>query len=102
MSPAVFMAFEEKTDELVMNVKSLGYDLDKHLANNKIYLEHVQINRDEILETGKYNIEGLFVRLGQAIDKVKANAWCLILWIHFFTASIIKYSVQNLKGFFPG
>jgi circadian clock protein KaiC len=72
--PAVFMAFEEKTDELVMNVKSLGYGLEKHLADNKIYLEHVQvINREEIIETGKYDLEGLFVRLGHAIDKVKAK-----------------------------
>jgi len=70
--PAVFMAFEEKTDELVLNVKSLGFDLEKHLANNKIYLEHVQFDRD-VLQTGKYDIEGLFVRLGQAIDKVKAK-----------------------------
>jgi len=71
--PAVFMAFEEKTDELVMNVRSLGFDLDKHLGANKIYLEHVHISRDEIIETGKYDIQGLFVRLGQAIDKVKAK-----------------------------
>jgi circadian clock protein KaiC len=72
--PAVFMAFEEKTDELVMNVKSLGFDLEQHVANNKIYLEHVQIiNREEIIETGKYDLEGLFVRLGHAIDKVKAK-----------------------------
>jgi circadian clock protein KaiC len=72
--PAVFMAFEERTDELVMNVKSLGYDLDKHISEHKIHLEHVQIiNRDEIIETGKYDLEGLFVRLGHAIDKVKAK-----------------------------
>ena len=71
--PGVFMSFEEKTDELVMNVKSLGYDLDKHLANNKIYLEHVQISGEEILKTGMYDIEGIFVRLGRAIDKVKAK-----------------------------
>lgn len=71
--PGVFMAFEEKTDELALNVKSLGYDMEKHLAENKIYLEHVQLNRDKMLETGKYDIEGLFVRLGQAIDKVKAK-----------------------------
>lgn len=71
--PGVFMAFEEKTDELEVNVKSLGYDLNKHLAENKIYLEHVQINRDEIIETGSYSIEGLFVRLERAIDKVKAK-----------------------------
>lgn len=71
--PGIFMTFEEKTDELVLNVESLGFDLNTHLAENKIYLEHVEINRDEIFETGKYNIEGLFVRLGQAIDKVKAK-----------------------------
>lgn len=70
--PAVFMAFEEKPDELVINVKSLGFNLDKHLANNKIYLEHVQLDR-QVMETGTYDVEGLFVRLGQAIDKVKAK-----------------------------
>lgn len=71
--PAVFMAFEEKADELVMNVKSMGFNLDKHLADNRVYLEHMQISRDEILETGKYDIQGLFVRLEQAINKVKAK-----------------------------
>ena len=71
--PGVFMAFEEKTDELAVNVKSLGYDLDKHLSENKIYLEHVQVSSDEMLETGNYSIEGLFVRLEQAINKVNAK-----------------------------
>jgi circadian clock protein KaiC len=71
--PAVFMAFEEKTEELVLNVKSLGFDLEALVANNKIYLEYVHINGDESRETGKYDIEGLFVRLAQAIDKVKAK-----------------------------
>jgi circadian clock protein KaiC len=71
--PGVFMAFEEKTEELVVNVNSLGYDLDKHVAENKLYLEHVRINQAEIVETGKYDIQGLFVRLEQAIDKVKAK-----------------------------
>jgi len=71
--PAVFMAFEEKKDELVLNVKSLGFDLDKHIANNKIYIEQVLINPDEMRETGMYDLEGLFVRLEQAIYKVMAK-----------------------------
>ncbi|MEP6949181.1 MAG: circadian clock protein KaiC [Ginsengibacter sp.] len=71
--PGVFMAFEEKTEELEVNVKSLGYDLTKYVEDNKIYLEHVEINRDEVRETGKYSIEGLFVRLERAIDMVKAK-----------------------------
>ena len=69
----VFISFEENTDELLVNSISLGFNLNTHRAENKIYLEHIQINRNEILETGKYDIEGLFVRLQQAIDKVKAR-----------------------------
>ena len=71
--PAVFMAFEEKKDELILNVKSLGYDLDKNIANNKLYIEQVLINHDEMRETGMYSLEGLFVRIEQAIYKVKAK-----------------------------
>jgi circadian clock protein KaiC len=71
--PGVFVAFEEKTDELELNVKSLGYGLETHIANKKLHLEHIQIDRNEKMESGKYSIEGLFVRLGQAIDTVKAK-----------------------------
>jgi len=71
--PAVFMSFEERTEELEMNVRSLGFNLKAHLASNKIYLEYIHIRRHEIKETGQYDIEGLFVRLGQAIKKVKAR-----------------------------
>ena len=71
--PGVFMAFEEQTNELVQNVKSLNYDLNLHVANNNLYIEHLQINPHEIKETGKYDLEGLFVRLDQAIKKVKAK-----------------------------
>ena len=71
--PGVFLAFEEQTDELMQNVESFEYNLAEHLANNKIYIEHLQINLDVIKETGKYDLEGLFVRLDQAIKKVNAK-----------------------------
>lgn len=71
--PAVFMTFEEKPDELIMNVNSLGFNLNKYISNSKMYLEHVHIDKDVTQETGMYNIEGLFVRLEQAINKVKAK-----------------------------
>lgn len=71
--PGVFMAFEEKTSDLVTNVKSLGYNLQEHIDKNLLYLEHVHIAREEIQDTGKYDIEGLFVRLKLAINKVKAK-----------------------------
>jgi circadian clock protein KaiC len=71
--PGVFMAFEEQTNELVQNVKSLNYNLSLHLEKNNLYIEHLQINPHEIKETGRYDLEGLFVRLDQAIKKVSAK-----------------------------
>lgn len=71
--PGVFMAFEEKAEELTMNVASLGFDLDKMQAEQLLKIDHVHIDRGEIEETGEYDLEGLFIRLGYAIDKIKAK-----------------------------
>jgi circadian clock protein KaiC len=71
--PGVFMAFEETEAELIQNFSSLGYDL-KDLANRKLLtLEHVHVERSEIEETGEYDLEGLFIRLGYAIDSIGAK-----------------------------
>ena len=71
--PGVFVAFEEKSDELAMNVASLGFDLDKLQAEKKIKIDHIHIDRSEIEETGEYDLEGLFIRLGYAIDSIGAK-----------------------------
>lgn len=71
--PGVFMAFEEKATELTMNVASLGFDLDKLQADKKVRIDYVHVDRSEIEETGEYNLDGLFIRLGHAIDTIKAK-----------------------------
>jgi circadian clock protein KaiC len=71
--PAVFMTFEEKKDELVLNVKSLGYNLENHIENNSLYIDQVRINPDELVKAGMYDLEGIFVRLERAINLVKAK-----------------------------
>ena len=71
--PGVFMAFEENTRELATNFGSLGYDLKALVAQNKLALEFVHLERSELEETGAYNLEGLFIRLGQAIDSLGAK-----------------------------
>ena len=71
--PGVFMAFEESKEELTYNVASLGFDLNKLVAANKLKLDHVQVERSEIEETGEYDLEGLFIRLGYAIDSIGAK-----------------------------
>src|ERR1700744_5526471 len=71
--PGVFMAFEEKASELSANVASLGFDLEKLQAEKKIKIDHVHIDRTEIEETGEYDLDGLFIRLGYAIDSIGAK-----------------------------
>lgn len=71
--PGVFMMFEESAMELTENVHSLGFDLEKLVAQKKIALDHVRIERSEIEETGEYDLEGLFIRLGHAIDSIGAK-----------------------------
>lgn len=71
--PGVFMAFEERADELSTNVASLGFDLDELVLQNKLVLDHVHIERSEIEETGTYDLEGLFIRLNYAIDSIGAK-----------------------------
>jgi circadian clock protein KaiC len=71
--PGVFMAFEENEDDLAKNVLSLGFDLKRLAAQKKIALDYVRIERSEISETGDYDLEGLFIRLGHAIDSLGAK-----------------------------
>src|SRR3954464_7627772 len=71
--PGAFIAFEETGEELAQNVRSLGFDLDKLVADNKIYVDHIHIERNEMEENGDYDLEGLFLRLGLAIDSVGAK-----------------------------
>jgi circadian clock protein KaiC len=71
--PAVFMTFEEKKEELILNVKSMGFDPDKYIVNNNLYIDQIRINPDELVKAGMYDLEGIFVRLELAINKVKAK-----------------------------
>ena len=71
--PGVFMAFEETAPELTQNVRSLGFDLDELAKEKKLVIDFVRIERSEIDETGDYDLEGLFIRLGAAIDAVGAR-----------------------------
>ena len=71
--PGVFMAFEETAEELAQNVTSLGFDLNELIAEKKIIVDFVRVERSEIEETGEYDLEGLFVRLGYSIDTIGAK-----------------------------
>jgi len=71
--PGVFMAFEETPQDLVQNVASLGFDLEDMMRRKMLDIDFVRIERSEIEETGDYDLEGLFVRLGSMIDGIGAK-----------------------------
>ncbi|MFD2146946.1 circadian clock protein KaiC [Mucilaginibacter antarcticus] len=71
--PGVFIAFEEKANELATNVASLGFDLNQLQQEKKIKIDYIHVDKSEIEETGEYDLEGLFIRLGYAIDSIGAK-----------------------------
>src|SRR5438270_3469965 len=70
--PGVFVAFEETEAELIQNVASLGFNLPDLIARKLLRVEYIHVERAEIEETGDYDLEGLFIRLGLAIDTLGA------------------------------
>ncbi|TMA20838.1 MAG: circadian clock protein KaiC, partial [Deltaproteobacteria bacterium] len=75
--PGLIVSFEESAEELTANVRSLGFDLYDLCARKKLAVEFVSVERHEIEETGDYNLDGLFVRLGHAIDSLGAKRMLL-------------------------
>ncbi len=71
--PGVFVAFEESPAELAQNVASLGWDLKDLQARGLLAIDHIRISEGEIVETGAWDLEGLFIRLGAAIESVGAS-----------------------------
>jgi len=71
--PGVLLTFEENADELAQDVRSLGYDLNKLVEQRKLLVDYVHVDRNEIEETGEYDLEGLFVRLEHSIRQIGAR-----------------------------
>ena len=98
--PGVFMAFEEKAEELTTNVASLGFDLDHLIADKLVRIDHVHIERSEIEETGEYDLDGLFIRLGYAIDSIGAKRVVLDTIENLFSGldneSILRSELRRL------
>ncbi len=71
--PGVFISFEEREKDLSENFASLGFDLNSLSASKKLFIDHVQVERSEVEEAGEYDLEGLFIRIGDAIDSIGAK-----------------------------
>src|SRR4029450_7143654 len=68
-----FVTFEARPDDLAKNAFSLGFDLGRLVRSKRFAVEHIVLNRSQLLEAGESDLEGLFIRLGAAIDAVGAK-----------------------------
>jgi circadian clock protein KaiC len=101
--PGVFVTFEEKSDELAMNVASLGFNLNELQQQNLLKIDHIHIDRSEIEETGEYDLEGLFIRLGYAIDSIGAKRVVLDTLENLFSGlsnqGVLRAEIRRLFTF---
>jgi len=98
--PGVLMAFEETEKELTANVASLGFDLAGLIRRKKIVVDYVHVERSEVQESGEYDLEGLFVRLGHAIDSIGAKRVVLdtleVLFASLPNEAILRSELRRL------
>jgi circadian clock protein KaiC len=98
--PGVCMEFEEAPEKLTANVRSLGLDLSGLAKRKKLLVDHVLVERNEIEETGEYNLEGLFIRLGHAVDAIKAKRVVLdsieTLFAGLSDAAVLRAELRRL------
>ena len=96
------MSFEERAEDLAANVRPLGYDLEGLIASGKLSIDHVRVERSEIEETGEYDLEGLFVRLGFAVDAIGAKRVVLdtieALFSGFSNEGLLRAELRRLFG----
>jgi circadian clock protein KaiC len=85
--PGVFMAFEESADDLIANVASLGFDLAQSKDDGLLVIDHVKVPGGEMQETGDWDLDGLFLRLGTAVDTIGAKR-------------VVIDTIENLFGAF--
>jgi circadian clock protein KaiC len=71
--PGVLMSFEQDAADLATDVASLGFDLAGLVAEGKLVVDYVHVERSQIEETGEYDLEALFIRLEHAVKSIGAK-----------------------------
>lgn len=100
--PGVLMTFEETSDDIKKNVASLGFRVDQLIAQKKLLIDYVKVDRSEIEENGEYDLEGLFIRLDFAIRKIGAKRVMLdtieTLFSGLSNQAVLRSELRRLFG----
>jgi len=71
--PGVLVTFEESAEEVAANVASLGFDLDGLQRDGLLAVYAFRVEPTEVVGSGEFDFEPLFVLLDDAIGRIGAR-----------------------------
>lgn len=101
--PAVYLGFEETKSEILANFASFDLQLSELAENNLLFIDHLEAVPVNVAEAGSYDLDGLFVRLDQALKAVDGRRLVLdafpALFAGFRDAHAVRSGLIRLFGF---
>src|ERR1700722_7302541 len=98
--PGVLVSFEESAEKVTLNVRSLGFDLDELQRDDLLTVISFQVEPAEIISTGAFDLEPLFLILDDAIGRIGARRVVLdtveVLFGAFGDDSTIRAELNRL------
>jgi circadian clock protein KaiC len=70
--PGVFLTFEERRADVVADVSSLSFDLDRLEADGRVLVDALSLE-PQTVDTGEFDLEALMVRLAWVVDRLAAK-----------------------------
>ena len=98
--PGVLVTFEESAEKVSANVASLGFDLDALQRDQLLVVHAFRVDPAELVETGEFDLEPLFLLLGDTIERIGAKRVVLdtieLLFSAFQDQAIVRAELGRL------
>ncbi len=98
--PGLFVSFEERKDDLIANVSSIGFDLTALQSEGKFAIDCVRLDDANTTESGTFNLDGLFIRIATLADAIGARRIALdtleVLFTSIQDPGIVRSELRRL------
>lgn len=98
--PGVFVSFEETSEDVITNVRSLGYDLQRLIDDDLLAIEHIVVDASQLYVAGEFDLEAMFIRIGSLVDKIGARRIVLdtveTLFLDFDNERVLRSELVRL------
>ncbi len=71
--PGVLVTFEESAEKVSANVASLGFNLDALQRDRLLVVHSFRVDPAEVIETGEFDLDPLFLLIGDSIERIGAK-----------------------------